>query len=224
VKGAIGKTAILFPPPPSTGNRGREGRAPAVPDRRPWAVVADGRRRKRGRAALEVDPPPQFWRRGPAGRGAAAMAVASGRWPWAAHAGAAHGAWLWGGGRGRARAPTSALGSSRKAAGRAGRWSRRGGGAGSRRWCCCGSGEGVLRWRRSWGEGEAPGGPFIAQVGRWSSAGVGGRLSEIRGWPLMALGRSRASRRGASGKAAAQDELAESGRGLACLAAAQALA
>ena len=212
-----------FLSPATKTGEGGEGGAGGL-GRRPWGLAAAGRRGESGRAAPGTDSPPQFRRRGPAGRGATALAMAGGRRPWAARARVARVRCARGKGRGRARAPTSALGSSRKAAGRAGHGSRRGGGASLRRRRCCGSGEGVLRWRRSWGEGEMPGGPFIAQVGRWSSAGVGGRLSEVRGRPLMALGRSRASRSGASGEAAAQGELAVRGRGSACLAAAQALA
>ena len=39
---------------------------------------------ERGRGPWGVDSPPQFQRRGPAGRGAMAMAAAAGRRPWAA--------------------------------------------------------------------------------------------------------------------------------------------
>jgi len=53
--GFVAKSHLL--PPPSTGNRGGEGRSPAAPGRRPWAMVADGRRGKRGMEARGFDPP-----------------------------------------------------------------------------------------------------------------------------------------------------------------------
>ena len=52
--GFVAKSHLL--PPPSTGNRGGEGRSPAVPGRRPWAMVADGRGGKRGMEARGSTP------------------------------------------------------------------------------------------------------------------------------------------------------------------------
>ena len=54
--GVLHKSASFFLPP-MTGNIGKEGRSPAVPVRRPWATVADGRRGKRGREVRGFDPP-----------------------------------------------------------------------------------------------------------------------------------------------------------------------
>ena len=95
--------------------------------RRPWAcgpggMAAAGDRGERGRATPGFDSPPQFQRRGPAGRGAAAMAVAGRRRPWTAWQGRPEASTGRGKERGRARAPTLALGLSGEAAGRAGHW------------------------------------------------------------------------------------------------------
>ena len=96
VGGSLGKMPFSFLSPRRTEERVGRGRAPG---RRPWAAVVDGRRGKRDQVALGVDPPPQFQRRGPAGRCLAAVVVAGGRRPWAAPVGAAQSGCLWGKGR-----------------------------------------------------------------------------------------------------------------------------
>ena len=95
-------------PPRRTEERGR--RTPA------------GTRGKRERTPRGVDSSPQFQRRGPAGRGATAMAVTSRRRPWAVWQGRPEASTGRGKERGRARAPNLALGLSGEAAGRAGHW------------------------------------------------------------------------------------------------------
>ena len=61
----------------------REGNgAPAALSPASWVSAAVEGRGKRGGVALETDSPPQFQRRGLAGRGAVAMAVAGRRQPW----------------------------------------------------------------------------------------------------------------------------------------------
>ena len=79
----MGKNAPFFLLPPRE-SRGGVLRAPAALGRRPWSSAAASGRGKRSRAALGTDSPPQFQRRGLAGRGAAAMAVAGRRRPWTA--------------------------------------------------------------------------------------------------------------------------------------------
>ena len=66
------------------GKQGRPPRASAALGRRPWASGTAGVEGERGRATLGFDSPPQFQRRGPVGRSAAAMAVVGRRRPWAA--------------------------------------------------------------------------------------------------------------------------------------------
>ena len=78
----MGKMPLLLPP-----DGAKQRRSPGR--RRPWArgprgMVAAGNRGKKGRATPGFDSPPQFQRRGPTGRSAAAMAVAGRRRPWAA--------------------------------------------------------------------------------------------------------------------------------------------
>ena len=63
--GFVAKSHLL--PPPSARNRGGEGRSPAAPGRRPGAMVADGRRGKRGMEARGFDPPLDFEGGGPQG-------------------------------------------------------------------------------------------------------------------------------------------------------------
>ena len=148
-------------------------------------------------------------RRGPPGRGATALAMAGGRRPWASRAGAARDGCARGKGKGRARAPTSALGSSREAAERAGHGKqarrrsrlaavamlRKGGGRAAV--------EVVVELR------ERRRGLFIGRVMRWGEPWGGGRGVVGRRAsraPLMAFGRLRASQSGARAARPAQDD------------------
>ena len=106
---------------------------------------------------------------------------------------------------------------------------RRGDGSGRRRlWWRVAAALALGRMAGGGGDGcgveERRWGAFYSPSRTVERHGVGDRLSEVCGQPLMELGRSRALRSGASSEATAQDELAVRGRGSACLAVAQALA
>ena len=78
VQGGPGKIALLLPLSRDQNRGGGEGGVGGQ-GRRSWGLAAAGRRGERGRAAPGTDSPPQFRRRGPAGRGVTALAMEGGR-------------------------------------------------------------------------------------------------------------------------------------------------
>ena len=180
-------------PPPSTGNRRREGRSPAAPGRRPWATVADGRRGKRGRAAQGTDSPPPFPRRGAAGVTPLQRAATGGLRVRRRHCGAQQ--WPGLGGNGAESDGNPSPTSVRAGAQRGGGVTRAGGG-----------GHGGSGWRRSkageegHGGGVARGGGCGARGPLYSRGKAVGRAERV-GWPAGQLAAINGVRSGASGEA-----------------------